>query len=178
MISNADITLTCLQVNMQIQLCDNELTQGNIKCIIDIISLVFSHGRYYPGDLVPWVLTVNVVFPATRLQYFPRTASHILLGHFSLHNILRLCFTCQFQYSAPGHRDGQSESFSEILFKDIRIGVLSVSVVAKLLAPFSLCTPLPARWGEHWTCSRKEWGQHTERNMTEMLINFALLVLV
>lgn len=53
MISNADITLTCLQVNMQIQLCDNELTQGNIKCIIDIISLVFSHGRYYPGDLVP-----------------------------------------------------------------------------------------------------------------------------
>lgn len=63
---------------MQIQVCNDVLTQDNIKCMISAISIVFSRGRLYPGDLVCLkclLVIINVGFPAIHLQYFLRTAS-------------------------------------------------------------------------------------------------------
>lgn len=171
-ISNASITLTHPQIKMQTQLDNTELTWDNIKCMLCLWS---SFVEDYLGDLVclEWLLVVvNVVFPATRPWYFTRTTSHILLGHSSLLSILRLSFTVSFSIYLLGTKMTSQNPFLRFYSKTLRVS--SFFVMAKLLAPFS--PPAHLDGGKHPVGDNEVSTQ--ERNMTKILISFAMLVLV
>lgn len=60
MVTNAYITLTYPQIQMETQLSDNELTQNNrIQCMICAMSIVFNHGRLYSVPVTEFAFSVS-----------------------------------------------------------------------------------------------------------------------